>query len=101
MTRDANMKPSVFERHLQTGIQLILVGLLGWAGLKLVTLGEDNAVLRERIAYQGEQIISLRRDIREWSNLYQRKSAAEQRANEVNERFDAIDQRLSALEEAR
>lgn len=101
MTRDADMKPSRFERHLQTGIQMILVLLLGWAGLKLVTLGEDNAVLRERIAYQGEQIISLRRDIREWSNLYQRKSAAEQRANEVNERFDVIDQRLSALEEVR
>ncbi|MGQ0335699.1 hypothetical protein [Halomonas elongata] len=92
-------RPFEFERHLQTGIQLILVMLLGWAGFKLVTLGEDNAVLRERIAYQGEQIESLRRDLREWSNLYYRKSDAEQRAEEVDSRLDALGERLSTLEE--
>ncbi|OBX35650.1 hypothetical protein A8U91_04724 [Halomonas elongata] len=101
MTRDANMKPSAFERHFQTGIQLILVGLLGWAGLKLVTLGEDNAVLRERITYQGEQIVSLRRDIREWSNLYYRKSEADRVNKEFAQRIHALDQRVTSLEESR
>lgn len=92
-------RPFEFERHFQTGIQLVLVGLLAWAGLKLVTLGEENAALQERITYQGEQIVSLRRDIREWSNLYVRKSEAQQRAEEVNSRLDALGDRLSTLEE--
>ncbi|CBV42533.1 hypothetical protein [Halomonas elongata] len=92
-------RPFEFERHFQTGIQLVLVGLLAWAGLKLVSLGEENAALQERITYQGEQIVSLRRDIREWSNLYVRKSEAEQRAEEVNSRLDALGERLSTLEE--
>ena len=91
--------PSVFERHLQTGIQLLLVALLGWAGLKLVSLGEDNAVLRERLIYQGDQISSLRRDLRDWSNLYYRKTDADREIGDLQEDVRLLKQRVSAIEE--
>lgn len=95
---DNTVKPSRFERHLQTGIQLVLVGLLAWAGIKLVTLGEDNAVLRERITYQGEQITYLRRDIREWSNLYYRKADAKREIGGLQENVQSLNERITALE---
>jgi len=98
MPEDQNVKPSIFERHLQTGIQLILVALLGWAGLKLVALGEGNAALRERIAYQGEQIGMLRRDLRDWSNLYYRKTDANREIGALQKDVQALKQRIIILE---
>ncbi|MBZ5876016.1 hypothetical protein [Chromohalobacter israelensis] len=93
---DANR--SIFERHLQTGIQLLLVALLGWAGLKLVTLGENTAVLRERLVYQGEQIQSLRRELRDWSELYYRKSDATREISGIKESMQDLENRVTDLE---
>ncbi|SFU80246.1 hypothetical protein [Halomonas korlensis] len=92
------VKPSVFERHLQTGIQLTLVALLAWAGLKLVTLGEHTAVLRERLVYQGEQIESLRRDLRDWSDLYYRKSDANREISSLKDDVRSLNERVTTLE---
>ncbi|SHF00557.1 hypothetical protein SAMN02745148_01578 [Modicisalibacter ilicicola DSM 19980] len=91
------VKPSVFERHLQTGIQVILVLLLGWSGLKLVTLGESSAVLRERLVYQGEQIERLRRDLRDWSNVYYTKSDADREIGSLKSSVESIKSSLSGL----
>ncbi|WP_089689052.1 hypothetical protein [Billgrantia gudaonensis] len=94
----------MFERHLQTAIQLTLVALLAWAGLKLVTLGEHTAVLRERLVYQGEQIESLRRELREWSELYYRKTDADREIGSLrdnvrrtNEHVTELDDRVAEL----
>lgn len=92
------MKPSVFERHLQTAIQLILVMLLGWAGLKLVDLGENTAVLQERLVYQGQQITSLRRELREWSNVYYLKSDATRELSDIKDSVSDLNRRVSQLE---
>lgn len=83
---------SIFERHLQTGIQIILIAMLAWAGLKLVTLGEHTAVLRERLVYQGEQIESLRRDLRDWSDLYYRKSEAAREIGNLQDRVTRLEE---------
>jgi len=91
---DTTVKPNVFERHLQTGIQLTLVALLAWAGLKLVTLGEHTAVLRERLVYQGEQIESLRRDLRDWSDLYYRKSDAAREIGSLEDRVTRLEEEI-------
>lgn len=98
---DTTVKPNVFERHLQTGIQLTLVALLAWAGLKLVTLGEHTAVLRERLVYQGEQIESLRRDLRDWSNLYYRKADADREIGTLKADVQSLRERVLSLEESR
>lgn len=90
---------SMLERHLQTGIQLLLVALLAWAGLKLVTLGENTAVLRERLVYQGEQIASLRRELRDWSDLYYRKADADRDIGEIQSDILALEARIANLED--
>jgi hypothetical protein len=92
---------SIFERHLQTAIQLALVALLAWAGLKLVTLGEHTAVLRERLVYQGEQISSLRRDLRDWSELYYRRADANREIGGLQDGLRAVKERVTTLEEQR
>lgn len=89
---------SIFERHLQTGIQLLLVALLGWAGLKLVTLGENTAVLRERLVYQGEQLASLRRELRDWSDLYYRKRDAAREIGDIHSNLGTLESDLATLE---
>ncbi|SFU01426.1 hypothetical protein [Halomonas saccharevitans] len=89
---------SIFERHLQTGIQLLLVALLGWAGLKLVTLGENTAVLRERLTYQSEQLASLRRELRNWSDLYYRKGDAARELGDIKSDIASLEARVTELE---
>ncbi|WP_227369831.1 hypothetical protein [Halomonas sp. M20] len=92
-----DVKPSVFERHMQTAIQVILVLLVGWAGMKLVTIGESSAVLRERLLYQGEQIERLRRDLRDWSNVYYTKSDADREIGSLKSSVESIKSSVSGL----
>lgn len=99
MTPERPVKPSVFERHLQTAIQLILVALLAWAGLRLVELGENSAVLRERLIYQGEQISQLRRELREWSDIYVRRSDADREFQQLRNELEQVGARVARLEE--
>ncbi|WP_442489392.1 hypothetical protein [Halomonas litopenaei] len=97
-TAAASTSRSIFERHLQTGIQLLLVALLGWAGLKLVTLGENTAVLRERLTYQSEQLTGLRRELHEWSDLYYRKRDAARELGEIESDIASLEARVTDLE---
>ncbi|WP_043530456.1 hypothetical protein [Litchfieldella xinjiangensis] len=99
--RDADVKPSVFERHLQTGIQVILVALLAWAGLELVNLGKNTAVLQERLMYQGQQIADLRRELRQWNEIYYRQADAERDFDDIRKRIEGLDGRVSTLEGVR
>ncbi|WP_089684638.1 hypothetical protein [Billgrantia gudaonensis] len=89
----------MFERHLQTGIQILLVALLGWAGLELVNLGKNTAVLQERLAYQGQLIEELRKELRDWSNLYYRKSDADREIGNLKRDVQRLGERVTDLEE--
>ncbi|SDJ41326.1 hypothetical protein SAMN04487954_104319 [Billgrantia gudaonensis] len=91
--------PTMFERHLQTGIQILLVALLGWAGLELVNLGKNTAVLQERLAYQGQLIEELRKELRDWSNLYYRKSDADREIGNLKRDVQRLGERVTDLEE--
>ncbi|EWH00558.1 hypothetical protein [Halomonas sp. BC04] len=89
----------MLERHIQTGIQIILVALLAWAGLELVNLGKNTAVLQERLAYQGQLINELRGELRDWSNLYYRKSDADREIGGLKNDVRRLNERVSDLEE--
>ncbi|PAU73271.1 hypothetical protein [Vreelandella alkaliphila] len=93
--------PTMLERHVQTTIQVILLALLAWAGVELVNLGKSTAVLQERLVYQGQLINEMRRELREWSDLYYRKTDAEREFRTLRTNVSALDQRLQQLEEAR
>lgn len=99
-TRNDDVTPSRFERHLQTGIQIILVALLAWAGMELVNLGKSTAVLQERLVYQGRQITDLRAELRDWSEVYYRQSDANRDLDAISERISGLDERVAVLEGA-
>lgn len=90
---------SMFERHLQTAIQILLVALLGWSGLELVNLGKNTAVLQERLTAQGKLINELRGELRDWSGLYYRKSDAERDLLTIRRELQRLDERISHIEE--
>lgn len=93
--------PTMLERHVQTAIQFILLALLAWAGVELVNLGKSTAVLQERLVYQGQLINEMRRELREWSDLYYRKTDAEREFRTLKASVNNLDQRVQQLEEAR
>lgn len=96
---DTTAEPrTALERHLQTGIQLLLVALLAWAGLELVALGKSTVALQERLTYQGELINDLRSEIRSWSDLYYRKADAAREIGELQSNIGALEARVTDLE---
>lgn len=93
-----DMKPSVFERHMQTGIQLLLVALIIWAGTALVSLGQQSAVLEERITSQAMTLQEMRQELRSWSDTYYRKSDARRDLDDIEGRINNLDSRVTAIE---
>ncbi|MCA8865300.1 MULTISPECIES: hypothetical protein [unclassified Halomonas] len=92
------MKPLVFERHMQTGIQVLLVALIIWAGTELVKLGQQSVVLEERLTTQGLMLNELRQELREWGDTYYRTTDARRELDEIEGRIDNLNSRVSALE---
>lgn len=101
MPEERDMKPSVFERHMQTGIQVLLVGLILWAGTELVQIGRQSAVLEERLATQGLTLQQMRQELRSWNDTYYRKVDAQRELDEIESRIDNLNTRVSALESGR
>ncbi|MFC7091005.1 hypothetical protein ACFQH5_15750 [Halomonas salifodinae] len=93
------MKPSVFERHVQTGIQILSVALIMWAGTQLWKLGQQSAILEERLTSQGALLNELRAELREWGDLYYRRSDAMRDLDHIETRIDSLDTRVAALED--
>lgn len=98
MAEEVDVKPSVFERHAQTAIQILLVTLILWAGTELVQIGRQSAVLEERLASQGASLESLRLELRTWSDTYYRASDARRELDQIETRIENLNSRVSALE---
>lgn len=98
MAQERDVKPSVFERHMQTGIQSLLVILIIWAGSELVKLGQQSAVLEERLSTQAMTLQEMRQELRSWSDTYYRKVDARRELDEIEGRIDSLDSRVSAIE---
>tara|TARA_R110002051_G_scaffold219546_2_gene283536 strand:+ start:86 stop:391 length:306 start_codon:yes stop_codon:yes gene_type:complete len=98
MPQEREVKPSVFERHMQTGIQVLLVALIIWAGTELVKLGQQSVVLEERLTTQGLMLNELRQELREWGDTYYRTTDARRELDEIEGRIDNLNSRVSALE---
>lgn len=94
----ANATAKNFEGHLQTGIQLLIVALICWAGVELVNVGRTVAVLQERQLHQGRLITELRQDLRNWSELYYRKDTANRQIGEIKSSMDELESRVTDLE---
>lgn len=98
MAEEIDVKPSVFERHMQTGIQVLLVALIIWAGSEIVKIGQQSVVLEERLATQGMILQEMRMELRSWGDTYYRTVDAKRELNEIESRIDNLGSRVSALE---
>lgn len=98
MPQERNVNPSVFERHMQTGIQVLLVALCIWAGAQLVKLGQQSVVLEERLATQALTLHEMRQELRSWGDTYYRTADAQRELSDIETRIDNLHSRVSALE---
>ncbi len=89
---------SVFERHFQTGVQVVMVALLLWAGRELVSLGQSSAVLEERLAAQGAMLAEMRQEMASMSDVYYRRADARRDLDIIENRIDQLKDRVSGLE---
>lgn len=90
--------PSALERHIQTGIQTMLVLVVAWVGSEIVDLGRTTAVLEERLKAQGDQISEMRKELRTWSDVYYKQADAARDLDSIKTRIDTNDSRITRLE---
>ncbi|MCL7941207.1 hypothetical protein M8009_13015 [Halomonas sp. ATCH28] len=90
---------NIFERHFQTGVQVVMVALLLWAGRELVALGQSSAVLEERLAAQGALLNEMRQEMASMSEVYYRQTDARRDLNIIENRIDQLRKRVDDLED--
>lgn len=80
------MGPSLFERHLQTGIQVVLVALIIW-------FGQSTLDVKDKVARLEEQIRGLQRD---FTTATTNRYTSDQAARD----FEAVSNRVTLIERA-
>ena len=89
----------IVERHIQTLLLAIVVGLLAWSGNTTLRLIETTARQDERISTLITLTESLRRDLRETGDEFMTISEAQLNRDQMRGRIDSIDSRVSRLED--
>jgi len=92
---DDRRRAGLLERHIQTGIQAVLVGLILWVGSSILAIREDVAVLRERSAQQGAKIDALTTEAK--ALIDSRRQLIEQ----YEGRIRGVEVRIETIENAR
>ena len=98
MTQERNVRPSIFERYMQTGIQVLLVTLIIWAGSELVKLGQQSVVLEERLTMQDLMLQEMRHELKSWGDTYYRTVDARRELDNLEGRINNLNSRVSELE---
>ncbi|OAL57885.1 hypothetical protein A6R74_10770 [Halomonas sp. ALS9] len=101
MVQQRNVKPSIFERHMQTGIQVLLVTLIIWAGSELVKLGQQSVVLEERLTIQDLMLQEMRQELKSRGDTYYRTVDSRRELDNIEGRINNLNSRVSALESLR
>lgn len=98
-----------FERHLQSGIALLLVGIIVWVGSTLLEISNSNARFEERINNLTNQISELKITVaarmhdrftgKEGAAHEKRLSQHEEALKRLNNVVDNHERRLDRLED--
>lgn len=90
-----------FERHLQTGLVMIVIGLMGWVGITTSDTSRGMATLGERVSWMGDTIKELKTQLAaQAADRYTRKDA-QRDYTQYMRRFQAIEARVTKLEVAK
>ena len=99
------MTSSIFERHLQTAIQIILVALIIWAGQQLVntsnrvvSLEVKVGALETHIRSATSELYTERQAQRDQALLWEAIRTCQQNTDRLRERVNAIDVRIKNVE---
>ena len=100
MSDDSRPKPAL-ERHIQTGIAAVLVGLVGWIGISITGMSEGQARLDERVANMQRDIDRLNAKIEDGVLPQTRIElrALQQQINQHETNFRTIWPRLREMKE--
>lgn len=103
MSEEQPQQKSGLERHLQTAIVMIILGVLGWVGFKVTLMAESNAVLQVQGSNLAQQIVDIRtelkEDINEIKNELRTASADRYTATEADRTHNACRSRMKLIEE--
>jgi hypothetical protein len=102
---DNTVTSSIFERHLQTAIQIILVALIIWAGQQLVntsnrvvSLEVKVGALETHIRSATSELYTERQAQRDQALLWEAIRTCQQNTDRLRERVNAIDVRIKNVE---
>lgn len=88
----------IIERHVQTVLLALVVGLLAWSGNTTMTLIETSARQDERITQLINLTEQLRNDLRAVGSEYMTISDAALYRDQLNSKIDSLSARVSQLE---
>lgn len=86
-----------FERHLQTGLAVVLIGFVGWVGVTVSQNSTLTARLDERMAAMSREMQALRESVK--IQMSDRFSGGEGRA--LAHRLDLVEREIDKLKEVR
>lgn len=91
-------KPNGFEKHLQTGVALVGVGLIFWVGSSIVNIQTSVARLEVQVVAVGDKVAGLQPSIDHiTSDLERRLTALD---DQTRRSFTEMDRRVRAIETA-
>lgn len=92
---------SNFERHIQTVIAALLIGLVGWTGISITQMAENQAELKTRIEYMQQDLNKL--NVKIDGGMLPRTEQEVKRIDDIldkhEELFDTIWPRLREMKE--
>jgi len=87
-----------FERHLQTGLAVIVISLIGWVGITTLEISRTSAVTAVRMDMMAEALKDLKKQMYNSSkNRYTRQDAQRDYTQNMR-RFESIEKRITLLE---
>lgn len=93
-TSDERRKQGAMERHLQTGIQFILLGLLAWIGNSVVDLRDGSVEQKTQLVELKGQVTAINSRFADYPTRLEIQSRFDGTAS----RFQDVDRRLDSIE---
>lgn len=78
---------STIERHIQTGVMIVLIGVMTWVGSTVNSTDKRTAVIETNLGHLTERLREM-----------QPASEARRDVADINRRLDASDKRIDAIE---